>query len=333
MNTHAAPHALALAGAFVFSAGCGLAPAGAAPAPPPNAPAGAAVRLIVEPQAGADAVLHLIAGATRSVWVEMYLLTDSRAIGALAARAAAGCDVRVLLEPAPYQAETANQPAFQALAAAGADVRWSTPRFTYTHAKMLIVDRATLAVLTLNLTASGLGGNREYATIDDDPTDVAAAETLFAADQLGTPTAPPGGRLATSPESSRQAILALFAGARETLAIETEELADGRIVDALLAARTRGVAVTVAWPGPASGAPAAFRALADAGVAVRAADAPAIHAKVVVADRRRVYVGSANLTATSLDANREVGLWLDDAGLAATLAATVAADAAGGVPP
>ena len=52
-----------------------------------------------------------------------------------------------------------------------------------------------------------------------------------------------------------------------------------------------------------------------------------------MADGRRVYLGSANLTATSLDANREVGLGLDDGVLGGTIAATVAADAAGGVPP
>ena len=244
---------------------------GCVPWAPAPAPAAAAtgdpdpVRLIVEPQAGSAAILDLVAGAHRSLWLEMYLLTDDEAIGGLAAQAAAGCDVRVLLEPAPYQAETANQKAFSELAAAGANVRWSTPRFTYTHAKMLIVDHAMLAVLTLNLTGSGLGANREYAAIDTDPVDVAAAETLFASDQIGTATGTPGGRLVTSPESSRQAILALFAGARETLAIETEELADARAIDALLAARTRGVAITLAWPGPAAGAPAAFRALAAAG--------------------------------------------------------------------
>ena len=289
--------------------------------------------MVVEPQAGAKAVLNLVAAAHRSLWMEMYLLTDPSAVGAVAARAAAGVDVRVLLEPAPYQAETANQTAFARLAAAGADVRWSTSRFTYTHAKMLIVDHATLAVLTLNLTASGLGGNREYAAVDTDPVDAAAAETLFAADQVGSAAGRPGGRLVTSPESSRQAIVGLFAGSRETLAIETEELADGPAVEALLAARMRGVAVTLAWPGPAAGAPAAFRALADAGATVRAVDGPPIHGKVVVADGRRVYLGSANLTATSLDANREVGLGLDDPALASTVAATVAADAAGGIPP
>ena len=53
-----------------------------------------------------------------------------------------------------------------------------------------------------------------------------------------------------------------------------------------MAARARGVAVTLAWPGPAADAPAAFRALAAAGATVRAADTPPIHAKVIVADRR-----------------------------------------------
>lgn len=288
------------------------------------------VRLLVEPDAGKAAVLSLISAARRSVWAELYLLTDGDAVAALSARAAAGCDVRVLLEPAPYQAETANQDAFVRLTAAGADVRWATARFTYTHAKVLAIDHATLVVLTLNLTASGLGSNREYVAVDADPTDVAAMEALFLADQAGLPTAAPGGRLVTSPESSRAALLGLFASARSTLAIETEELADPQAVDALIAARARGVAVTLAWPGPSS---ATFTMLAAAGAIVRAVASPAIHGKVVVADGRRVYVGSANLTVTSLDQNREVGLRLDDPALGGTVASTVAADAASGIPP
>ncbi len=61
--------------------------------------------------------------------------------------------------------------------------------------------------------------------------------------------------------------------------------------------------------------------------------APPIHGKVVAADERATYVGSANLTATSLDENREVGLSLGDPGIAEVIAATVASDAASGVPP
>jgi len=263
--------------------------------------------------------------------MEMYLLTDTRALAALAARARAGCDVRVVLEPAPYQNEDGNQAAFAELTAAGASVRWSTPRFSYTHAKALVVDHARLAVLTLNLTAAGLGSNREYAVIDDDPTDVAAADALFAADETGD-AAVPGGRLVTSPDTSRAALTGLIDGARATLAIETEELTDPGIVGALTAARARGVAVTLVWPGPADTG-SAFATLAAAGATVRAVSAPAIHAKAVVADGHTLYVGSANFTPTSLDRNREIGIRLEDSSIGGHIAATVVDDAARGIAP
>jgi phosphatidylserine/phosphatidylglycerophosphate/cardiolipin synthase-like enzyme len=304
---------------------CGIGP------PAGVARGGGPVALIVEPDAGSGAIVDLIAATRRSVWMEMYLLTDARAIDALADRARAGCDVRVILDPTPYMSEDANEAAFASLAAAGATVRWSSPRFTYTHAKVMIVDHARLAVMTLNLTAAGLDGNREYAAVDDDAGDVAAAEAVFAADETGA-TAGAAGRVVTSPDASRAAFTDLIAGAASSLAIETEELADPGIVDALLAARGRGVGVTLVWPGPAD-AGAAFAKLAAAGATVRAVAAPAIHAKVVVADGRSVYLGSANFTATSLDRNRELGLRLDDAAIGRRIAATVADDAARGVAP
>ena len=101
----------------------------------------------------------------------------------------------------------------------------------------------------------------------------------------------------------------------------------------MLDARARGVAVTVVWPGPASGAGTPFTTLAAAGATVRAGSAPAIHGKVMVADDRTLYVGSVNLTATSLDDNRELGLLLAEPQTAAEVGAIVAADAAGGAAP
>jgi cardiolipin synthase len=328
------PPTLTATVALAAFAGCELTPPLPPRATPP--PAGAAtapVALVVEPDAGRPAVLDLISGARASLWMEMYLLTDAGAIAALAARAAAGCDVRVILEPAPYRDPGANEAAFQTLAAAGADVRWSTARFSYTHAKTFTVDHARLMVLTLNLTGDGLGGNREYAAIDDDPTDVAAAEGIFAADALGAATAAPGGRLVTSPESSRATLRALIDGAREALILETEELTDGPMIDALLDARDRGVGVTLAWPGPAAGASSAFTRLAAAGATVRAVDAPPIHGKVVVADNRILYLGSVNLSPTSLDDNREIGVLVQQPDLASRVTRVVADDASGGAPP
>jgi phosphatidylserine/phosphatidylglycerophosphate/cardiolipin synthase-like enzyme len=81
----------------------GCAP-GALPIAPPasssGAPAGA-IALLVGPEDGPTPVLALIASARVSLWMEMYQLTDPRAVAALADRARAGCDVRVTLEPSP----------------------------------------------------------------------------------------------------------------------------------------------------------------------------------------------------------------------------------------
>ena len=91
--------------------------------------------------------------------------------------------------------------------------------------------------------------------------------------------------------------------------------------------------MTLAWPGPPGGAGAPFTTLAAAGATVRAVGAPAIHGKVVVADDRTLYLGSVNLTPTSLDDNRELGLLLAEPPLAAEVGEIVAADAAGGAAP
>jgi cardiolipin synthase len=280
------------------------------------------VTLLVEPSAGP---------ARESLWMEMYLLTDEAALAALADRARAGCDVRVTLEPAPYKDEGANQAAFDRLASAGALVRWSSPRFSFTHAKAFTIDHSRLVVMTLNLTASGLRGNREFAVVDDASADVAAADAVFAGDFTGG-TSGAGGRVVTSPDTSRETVAGLIQGASRRLTVETEELADTSVAGALVAARARGLDVTVVWPGPAAKAKPALRNLAQAGVTVRAVATPAIHAKALVADGARAYVGSANLSATSLDSNREVGLALADATTAGELEAVIAADAAGGQP-
>jgi phosphatidylserine/phosphatidylglycerophosphate/cardiolipin synthase-like enzyme len=296
-------------------------------------PAAGDARVLVSPDAGPRAVLDLLEGARRSLWIETYLLTDDAVIDALVARRAAGVDVRVVLEPHPYQADGANDAAFERLSRAGALVAWASPRFALTHAKVAVIDGQRLLVMTLNFTRSGLTINREYTVVDDDARDVAAMEALIAADLAGLAEAPAGatGRVLASPSGTRPALAAALAGATRSVLVEMEELSDRALVDALVAARARGCAVSAVLPGYGRSAAtdAAARRLAAGRVAVRLVDAPTIHAKAVVADRW-LYLGSANLTTASLDANREVGLALTDAAALALVSGTIADDLARG---
>src|SRR5690348_11209208 len=139
------------------------------------------VQLFVEPDAGAKPVTSAIAAATHSVWVEVYLLTDARVIAALEDAVRRGVDVRVLLEEHPYGFDVVSpQRTIQTLITAGIHACFANPTYRYTHAKMMIVDNATLYMLTANLSRSGLGGstvarNREFGVIDTHPDDVAEA--------------------------------------------------------------------------------------------------------------------------------------------------------------
>jgi cardiolipin synthase A/B len=286
--------------------------------------------LLVEPDDGGGPVLAFIRGAQRALAIEMYLLTDDDAIQALIDARTSGRTVQVILEPHPFGADGANQPAYDRLAAAGVDLAWASPRFALTHAKVILADGKRALIMSLNLTHAGLTTNREYAIADSDPVDLADLAAIFAADRLGLPAPAPSaqGHLLASPTNARARLAGLIAGARRSLAIEIEELSDSAAVDAIAAAAARGVAVTVVLPGAARSAAtdAAASRLGAAGVSVRAAVSPTIHAKAIVVDGARLYAGSINLTAASLDQNREFGLRLDDTTLAARVATTIAAD-------
>jgi phosphatidylserine/phosphatidylglycerophosphate/cardiolipin synthase-like enzyme len=290
--------------------------------------------LLIEPDDGADPVLAIVRNARRSIRLEMYLLTDEDAIQALLDGQQRGLDVAAILEPHPFESDGANQPAYDRLVAAGAAVTWASPRFALTHAKLLLADGQRAGVLSLNLTHAGLTSNREYAVVDDDPTDLAGLAAIFAADQIGVPAPALAGsaRLLASPDNARSRLADLVAGARRTLAVEMEELSDPDLVDGLVSAVARAVAVTVVLPasGQSAATSAAARSLSDGGVSVRLLASPTLHAKAMVADGARVYVGSVNLTTASLDHNREIGIMLDDGALAGEVARTISADWARG---
>ncbi len=283
--------------------------------------AAAGVSVFVEPDAGETPLLNAIKGATDSIWVEVYLLTDNNVTHALEDAANRGVDVRVMLEPHPFGGAAA-QPLIDALNAAGVKAEASDSAFRYTHEKMMLVDDDTLYVLTANLSRAALGGNgstknREYGVIDTDQKDIAEIHTIFQ-DDWDRKTPPSStyaqAQIVLSPVNSRATLAALIASAKKTLHIEDEEMADDASEAAMIAAAKRGVEVDLILPKPDSGSgnDTDVTTLLNGGVHVRYITSPYMHAKLVVADGALAFTGSENFSATSLDKNRELGIMIDD---------------------
>jgi cardiolipin synthase A/B len=319
-------------------------PAAAAPtaATDTPSPAGSArgagfLQVLAEPAAGIGPIYQLITGARSSVDLTMYELNDPAAEADLAADAARGVDVRVILDQ--NLESSANAGAYSYLAARGVHVRWGPAGTTY-HQKTLTVDGATSVIMTLNLVAEDYSDTRDFAVVDTNPADVAAIVATFDADFSGDGITPPDGDdLIWSPTNAQSSVLSVIDGAEHTLAVEDEEMDDPAVTSALAAAARRGVDVEVTMTADAEW-DSAFSELAQAGAHVRLypddSTALYIHAKAIVADAglpgQQVLVGSQNFSVASLDYNRELGILTSDPAVVAAISSTLAADFAGATP-
>ena len=300
--------------------------------PPPVATravgrAGGTVGVFVEPDDGRGPILAELDAARESITLEVYLLGDEEIIAALERAVDRGVEVRVILEEEPFGGAGTQPEVFERLRRAGIGVRWDNPAFRFSHIKTFVVDRETAIVMNLNLTKTSFTKNREFGAITTRPAEVAQAAAIFEADWARAAEPPPG-PLIVSPTTSRRDLLNLMDGAAESMDIYAEVVRDEEIVDALVAAEDRGAEIRL-LVSPRSGderAAEIWLLLADSGVEVRFQRGLYVHAKMVLVDGARAYVGSQNFTATSLDDNRELGIMIDDPANLARLSQTFAED-------
>lgn len=305
------------------------APAGS-PAILARAPGGAGIALLVWPDDGETEVIDRVAAARRRVLLKVYLLTDPRMFSALAHARANGADVRVMIEPEPVNGAGAAARALAQLRARGIEAKHASPEFRFTHEKSLVIDDVAL-ILTANLTRASVSRNREFGVLVRLPSDVDEVAAAFDADWRRAAFDPHSPNLAWSPPTSRERIDGVIQAAAAAIDVYAPAAQDQAQLALLASAAQRGVRVRV-LTSPQHGEDAleasepGFDLLRRAGVEVRWLATPFVHAKVFIADGARAFIGSQNMTTTSLDFNRELGILVADAAALRRLAVVFQAD-------
>lgn len=266
--------------------------------------------IFIEPGDGRAPLLDEIEAARQSIDLEVYIITDDPILQALEEAHRRGVTVRVILEEHPFGGDGRQPDIFARLQDAGIEVRWGNPTFRFSHIKMMVVDDDVAVIMNQNLTASAFTANRDFSVITNQPDAVRTAVAIFAADWERGPEPDPE-PLVVSPTNARQKLLGLVANATTSLDLYAEVLRDPELLDALIAAEERDVQVRIIIS-PSAEFAAERKALTAAGVEIRLLNALYVHAKMIMADRKRAYLGSQNLSATSLDLNREVGIIVTD---------------------
>lgn len=298
------------------------------------------VTIQVQPVDSGKAILDAIKSAESSVHMTMYLLTDTKIIDALGDRKDAGKEVKVVLNKTFPPNGGDNTSAFTKLSARGVDVVWASAQYSFTHAKTIVIDAKKAIVMTMNLTPSSPKTNREYIATDSDADDVATLEALFAADHRGETGVTVASKLVISPAaanskgSPRDQLAALIGSAKKSLDVEVQSLSDRTLVDGILAQHAAGLDVHVVIDGDVSNTNAQLTVidkLKRKGVPLRSLKSPDLHAKAIVVDGERLFVGSQNFTLPALDTNREVGILTDAAAEVAKVKTQIAGDFTKGV--
>jgi phosphatidylserine/phosphatidylglycerophosphate/cardiolipin synthase-like enzyme len=277
---------------------------------PGETPALPVTGVFIQPGDGRAPLLDEIGAARQSIDLEVYIVTDDVILQSLEEAQRRGVDVRVILEEHPFGGGGGQEEIFARLESAGIAVRWGNPVFRFSHIKTLVIDDAVAIIMNQNLAQSAFTANREFGVVTNRPDAVQDAAAIFDADWTRGEEPNPGA-LVVSPTNARDQLLALVDGARVSLDLYAEVLRDPQLLDALGEAARRGVRVRI-MVSPSADFAAEVKELTASGVDIRLSSSLYIHAKLIVADGERAFIGSQNLSATSLDQNRELGIIVDD---------------------
>jgi phosphatidylserine/phosphatidylglycerophosphate/cardiolipin synthase-like enzyme len=292
------------------------------------------LQVYVEPAAGDGFLLDGINNAHKSIYLEMYLLSNRKIISALEDAAHRHLDVRVMLETHPYGSGSASPTmTLDKLRAADVKAQATSPSFALTHEKCMVIDETTAYIMTSNFTLSALGGsssqtNREYIIVDKNQQDVQGILDIFYADWNRTSAQYNAPNLVVSPDNSRDNFQSLINSAQKKLLIEAEEMQDTEIEQALIGAAKRGVQVQVILPqGSVDGSSGqGINIIKQGGVQVKEDSQLYMHAKLIIVDGQKAFVGSENISTASLNRNRELGLIIADTNVINTLLQTFQQD-------
>lgn len=291
---------------------------------------GAKTNLILyeQPDSGTKPLVDELNSAQREILVEVYLLSDKDIIKALEDAKARGIKVMVMMEQHPFGGSGLNPKTKKQLNADGIMTQWSNPSFSLTHEKAIIIDAHEAFILSQNLTNSSFSKNREYDILDTNPSDVAEIRTIFADDwERKSFSPPPDTNIIESPDNSRAALMTLVNNSKQTIDAETEDIVDTKLVQLFSdKAQSETIRLLVPTLSQLAANEPALAKLVQAGVQVRTISSPYMHAKMIVADEKKAYVGSINFSRQSMDENRELGIIMTQDDIIQKLSNTFAND-------
>jgi phosphatidylserine/phosphatidylglycerophosphate/cardiolipin synthase-like enzyme len=274
------------------------------------------LKLLVQPEDGVAVILAGIHNAKRTVEIAIFRLDHKRIEEEIEAAAKRRVFVRALVAFHNRGGEQQLRRLESRFLASGVTVTRTNDDLVKYHAKILIIDRTTLYVLSYNYTALDAEHSRGFGIVTRNRGLVQEAVKLFEADTKRQPYVPQLNTFLVSPLNARKRLSEFIRKARKELLIYDPKISDSQMINLLVERQKAGIEIKILGRLGKGGGTLNSRKLTT----IR------LHTRAIIRDRKHAFVGSQSLRKLELDARREVGVIIKNPQVIGKLAATFESD-------
>jgi cardiolipin synthase len=267
------------------------------------------VKVLVQPDDGVNPILTAINRAKKSVEIVIFRLDRKQFEEAIRSAAARGIFVRALVAFANRGGEQQLRRLETRFLDSGVTVTRTSDDLVRYHAKMMIIDRKTLYVLSYNYTTLDIEHSRAFGIVTGNKALVQEAIRLFEADATRQPYTPQLDNFLVSPLNARKQLAEFLRKAKKELLIYDPKISDTQMVRLLVERQKAGVEIKIIGR---------LGKKADS-LNARRLQEMRLHTRTIIRDRSEAFVGSQSLRKLELDSRRELGLIVKERGVISKL--------------
>ncbi len=268
--------------------------------------------LIVQPGDSFFPLVDAIDSAVATIKMTIFRMNDPIIREAMTYAVSRGVKVQALVAPASKGWTKRNRKLSEELSKVGIEVRVPRARkekIKRYHYKIMTIDNGLSLILTFNPTQKNLHYARDFGLLIRDPEIATELSRLFDADWSGEVFKPGDLPLVISPHNSREKMLALLASAERTIRILDAKVQDQQAIGLLLRKASVGCSIKIISNDTS------YNDVVP-NYHVRKLARYKLHAKCIVVDGTRFFIGSQNIRPVSMDRRREVGIIVEDDAMA-----------------
>lgn len=252
-------------------------------------------------------IIDMIDSSRERVWVSVYTMTLPILREALVRAHKRGVNVRVILEKFPFWNTSINRETELYLRENNIPLHQSGEKqFAFMHAKFSVID-SNWIVETANWTRASFSSNREFFIHGTDVSILGSLAAIFESDFAGGIGASEDTRLLAGPTNARERIINFVDKTQSSIDIYAPSFSDGELLKKISDICLQGKTVRLLLADYEDSADSALEK--GTCLQVHHMKKP-LHAKVIMRDRKSVFVWSFNYTQNSLENNREVWLFI-----------------------